>query len=146
MRWLYVKQNPFSNLRFGYKSAEKTRRKLLVLLNSYSFFETYRSHPQTKEELCEVKLHTTLDKWIISKLNDLIGKVTKYLDEYDAYRASSAIEDFFINDLSLWYIRRSRKRFQKNDCFFFSIFTGNNTDVLSYFFIVFINFQDAGSD
>lgn len=119
MRWLYIRQNPVSNLRFGYKSMKEVERKLLTLLNTYNFFETYKSHSQStlSNSVFEVGLQTTsgssLDKWIISKLNGLVGKVTKCLDEYDAFHASSLIEDFFINDLSLWYIRRSRKRFQQ---------------------------------
>jgi len=116
MRWMYVKQNPVSNLRFGYNVAQETRRKLLVLWNSYTFFKTYVSSEEkipNEHELLNSK--SLLDKWILSRLNSLIIKVTKSLDKYDAYRASLSIEDFFINDLSLWYIRRSRKRFHSTD-------------------------------
>ena len=113
MRWMYAKQNPIYNLRFGYNTLEETKRKILFLWNSFSFFETYvskKEFPKTAE-LSESK--NILDKWITSKLNNLIGKVTKSLDNYNPAKASSLIEKFFINDLSLWYIRRSRKRFQK---------------------------------
>jgi len=58
------------------------------------------------------KNQNLLDRWIVSRLNRLIEAVTESLDNFDAARASLAIEEFFINDLSLWYIRRSRKRFQ----------------------------------
>jgi len=53
-----------------------------------------------------------LDRWILSKLNNLISDVTERLDNYDITGAARLIDDFVINDLSLWYIRRSRKRFQ----------------------------------
>ncbi len=113
MRWMYVKQNPVYNLRFGYKIAKETQRKLLTLWNSYTFFETYVSKkeiPKPKSQIPKPK--NVLDKWIVSRLNRLIGAVIKSLENFDAAGASSAIENFFINDLSLWYIRRSRKRFQ----------------------------------
>ncbi len=115
MRWMYLRQNPVFNLRFGYKVAEETKRKLLTLWNSYTFFETYVS----KKELSiinyqfSIKSKNLLDKWIISRLNNLIEKVTRSLNRYNAVAASLAIEQFFIEDLSLWYIRRSRKRFQR---------------------------------
>jgi len=54
-----------------------------------------------------------LDKWILSRLSNLIEKVTKNLDKYNPASASRAIEEFFIEDLSLWHIRRSRSRFQR---------------------------------
>lgn len=52
-----------------------------------------------------------MDRWIISRLNNLIEKVARNLDRYNVSVATLAIEKFFIDDLSLWYIRRSRKRF-----------------------------------
>jgi len=120
MRWMYVRQNPVYNLRFGYKIAKETQRKLLTLWNSYTFFQTYTSIEEirkptvhTQQKFTIPKSKNILDKWINSRLNRLITQVTQSLDNFDAARASSAIEDFFINDLSLWYIRRSRKRFQR---------------------------------
>ena len=111
MRWMYAGQNPVNNLRFGYKTAEEVRRKILTLWNSYAFFKTYvlkEEFPKKSESPASKSL---LDKWILSRLNNLIGKVTNFLDDYDVNRTNSAIENFFINDLSLWYIRRSRKKF-----------------------------------
>jgi len=51
-----------------------------------------------------------LDRWILSRLNQLIKTVTERLDDYDNAQASKAIEDFVVNELSTWYIRRSRDR------------------------------------
>ncbi|GAI45010.1 unnamed protein product, partial [marine sediment metagenome] len=80
----------------------------------YTFFETYVSKKEIPNPKSQIpKSKNILDKWINSRLNRLITQVTQSLDNFDAARASSAIEDFFINDLSLWYIRRSRKRFQR---------------------------------
>lgn len=114
MRWMYAKQNPVDNLRFGYNAAEETKRKLLTIYNVIEFFITYIPRQQYPEKEETPKSKNILDKWIISRLNNIIVKVTKSLDDFDAMRATLAIEDFFINDLSLWYIRRSRKRFQKS--------------------------------
>jgi len=52
-----------------------------------------------------------LDRWVISRLNNLIKDTTQKLDKYDVTGAARAIENFVIEDLSLWYIRRSRRRF-----------------------------------
>jgi len=113
MRWMYVKQNPVYNLKFGWKRGEETKRKLLTLWNSFIFFQTYADKPEFPEKLVLPKTNNILDQWIISRLNNLIGKVTRNLDRYNVAVASVAIEKFFIDDLSLWYIRRSRQRFQK---------------------------------
>ncbi|KKQ91313.1 MAG: Isoleucyl-tRNA synthetase [Candidatus Azambacteria bacterium GW2011_GWA2_39_10] len=111
MRWLYVKQNPADNLKFGYAPAKEHERKLMNLWNSFTFFKTYSS---TIENLkFKIENSSLLDKWILSRLSNLIEKVTKNLDKYNPASASRAIEEFFIEDLSLWHIRRSRSRFQR---------------------------------
>ena len=128
MRWMYVKQSPVLNLLFGYNAAKEIKRKLLTLWNSFIFFKTYtgeekflqdKAFPKTNREQDvpyigrRTARYNILDKWILSRLNNLIDKITKNLDEYNSAAASAAIEEFFIEDLSLWYIRRSRSRFQK---------------------------------
>ena len=109
MRWMYAKQNPADNLKFGYGTAKEFERKLMNLWNSLNFFKTYVA----KSQKSKVKSQNLLDRWILSRLNNLIEKVTKSLDKYNPASASRAIEGFFIEDLSLWYIRRSRARFQR---------------------------------
>jgi len=113
MRWMYAKQNPYSNMRFGYNIGKENQRKLLTLWNCYTFFNTYKSGRQGEEEL--------LEKWILSRFNKLIKKAKESLDKFDAASASNAIEHFFIEDLSLWYIRRSRKRFEKAEKTLFQV-------------------------
>ena len=116
MRWMYVRQNPADNLKFGYGAAKEAERKLMNLWNSFTFFKTYSSN-QKIVSLREIprrgKNSSLLDKWVLSRLNNLIEKVTKNLDKYNPASASRAIEEFFIHDLSLWHIRRSRSRFQR---------------------------------
>ncbi len=111
MRWLYARQNPAENLKFGYGPIEEIKRRLLILWNSFIFFETYGS----KESLTVKKPKNILDRWILSRLNSLLEEAEKNLNKYDAARFTISLERFFIDDLSLWYIRRSRKRFQQTE-------------------------------
>jgi len=109
-RWMYVTQNPSENLLFGYKKGDEVRRKFhLLLWNIYNFFVTYANVDKVQSfGKLDVKL-ALLDEWILSKLNGLIVYVTKNLENYDAQNASLAIQGF-VDDLSTWYIRRSRER------------------------------------
>jgi len=110
MRWMYVTQNPADNLLFGYHKADEVRRKFhLMLWNIYNFFVTYANIDKFKSQKSAVKSQNVLDRWILSRLNQLIQTVTQSLEKYDAFTASHAIEDF-VNDLSTWYVRRSRNR------------------------------------
>ncbi|MBN2280911.1 MAG: isoleucine--tRNA ligase [Candidatus Marinimicrobia bacterium] len=116
MRWMYSNHNPFTNLNFGYSIATDTRKKLITLWNSYSFFATYAEldgfDPQ--KHVVENKDLAELDLWLKARLNQLIREVT---EDYDEYRVDKAMKeiDIFIEDLSNWYIRRSRRRFWKSD-------------------------------
>jgi isoleucyl-tRNA synthetase len=116
MRWVYIRQNPVLNLNFGYHLASEIRRKILTLWNVYSFFATYASidkwDPQKNKKI-EFKNLSLLDKWILSKLYQLIDFSTKELEEFRAYNLMNQIEKF-IDDLSVWYVRRSRRRFWKS--------------------------------
>ncbi len=97
-----------------------------VLANSLRFWQLYRKNHESRimnkgEELnfhnSEFIIHNSklslLDKWLLSKWNNLIDLVTKSLDEYDATAASREIEKFVIEDLSNWWIRRSRDKFSR---------------------------------
>ncbi len=114
MRWMYTSQNSVNNLLFGYHRADEVRRRFyLILWNVYSFFVTYANlvgwQPK-KMENGKGKMENILDRWILSRLNQTIAKVTVSLENYDAQSASDDIEKFVIDDLSAWYIRRSRDR------------------------------------
>lgn len=113
MRWMFVRQDPAQNMLFGYKTADETRRQFhLKLWNIYNFFVTYAnadSWSPAKGINDKVPSTDILDKWIFERLDQVIDTVTKALDEYNAFTASNAI-DSFVDDLSLWYIRRSRDR------------------------------------
>jgi isoleucyl-tRNA synthetase len=95
--------------------AEVTRRFLSTLWNVYSFFVTYanidRFTPGGEGVSAEP---SELDRWIISELNQLIADVDSGLDTYNPTEAGRRIEGF-VDDLSNWYVRRSRRRFWKSE-------------------------------
>lgn len=101
------------DLNFSEKGVEEVvKRLILTYWNSYSFFVTYASivnFKPKKKELSEI-----LDFWAISRLNSTVIKVTEKLDNYELPAAARSIEEF-VDDLSNWYIRRSRKRFASKD-------------------------------
>jgi isoleucyl-tRNA synthetase len=111
-RWyFYTINQPGDAKLFAEKDIDGVlKRFIFTLWNCYLFWETYGE--KTRAKLTEKNL-TLLDKWIISKLNKLIEDEADLLDKYDVTGAARIIEKFSIEDLSLWYIRRSRRRFQK---------------------------------
>ncbi len=113
MRWMYMRHNPEDNFNFGYLAADEVKRKLLVLQNVYTFFTTYVKKEEFPVSADFGAPKSALDKWIVSKMEHLVVLVEFSSDKYDITKAVNAMEDFFINDLSLWYVRRSRKRFHE---------------------------------
>jgi isoleucyl-tRNA synthetase len=117
MRWAYCAQNPAANLNFGYGLLDDVRRRfILPLWNVVSFFTTYAS----LEPLDFAALVTQqpslgmLDRWLLSSLARLVATVRERLDDYDPAAAARALEAF-VDDLSTWYVRRSRRRFWKSE-------------------------------
>jgi isoleucyl-tRNA synthetase len=111
LRWyLYTATRPGDARRFSDKLvSESLRRFLLTLWNTYSFFVTYANLDQF------IPADTTgetsdLDRWVLSELNALVRKVTNCLEDYDPTTSGRAIQEF-VEDLSNWYVRRSRRRF-----------------------------------
>lgn len=113
MRWIYAGSNIQTNLNFGYGKAQDATRKLLTLWNVYSFFVTYARLDNWVPAQVAVEPENELDKWVLSRLHSLIAEVTESLEALDAAKATHAIE-LFIDDLSNWYVRLSRRRFWKN--------------------------------
>jgi isoleucyl-tRNA synthetase len=113
MRWMYCSNKAETNLIFGYAGAETVKKRFLIpLWNIYSFFVTYANLDQwTPADAAET--FSQLDRWMRSKLQHLIRDVTDALNAYDAYAATIAFQQF-VDELSTWYIRRSRRRFWKS--------------------------------
>ena len=125
MRWMYCAQKPENNLLFGYNRAEEVRRGFLIpLWNVYSFFVTYAAmdgwqpdpagfDPQMPEGATPVS-DNPLDRWILARLNDVTARVNEALENSDAFAMTLAVEPF-VEDLTNWYVRRSRRRFWKSE-------------------------------
>jgi isoleucyl-tRNA synthetase len=109
---MYARQNPADNMLFGYQVADEVRRRFhLKIWNVYNFFVTYANLDGWKpgEPGKNPKAGGSLDKWILIRLNQTVESVTENLEKFDAFLASFEVEKF-VDDLSLWYIRRSRDR------------------------------------
>jgi isoleucyl-tRNA synthetase len=91
---------------------ESVRRFLLTLWNTYSFFVTY-ANLDGWTPAAEGGEPSELDRWVLSELNLTVERVTKELDEYNPTDAGRAVQEF-VEDLSNWYVRRSRRRFWKS--------------------------------
>jgi len=116
-RWyFYTVNQPGDAKLFSEKDVDQALKKfILTFWNSFVFLKTYNKNSKlkTQNSKLQAKTQNLLDKWITSKLNRLIQTVTEKLDKYDITSTARAVENFVVEDLSLWYIRRSRKRFQK---------------------------------
>lgn len=124
MRWMYCNHKPEQNLLFGYHRADEVRRQFLIpLWNVYNFFVTYakldewqppKDEGQNSHSSFVTRHSSILDKWILARLNQVVAKVTANFENYDAYAATLAIQDL-LEDLTNWYVRRSRRRFWKSE-------------------------------
>ncbi len=116
LRWYLLASVPAENIhRFSTQMVAETMRKvLLTLWNTYSFFVLYANIDRFVPQPSVLATFAELDNWIISELNRLVAEVTKALDSYDPTSAARYIQSF-IDDLSNWYVRRSRRRFWKSE-------------------------------
>jgi isoleucyl-tRNA synthetase len=119
MRWMYCNHKPEQNLLFGYHRADEVRRQFLIpLWNVYNFFITYAKLDgwTPGADLAQVITGSTnpLDKWIVARLNEVITQVTISFENYDAFAATLVIQPL-LDDLTNWYVRRSRRRFWRSE-------------------------------
>ena len=115
LRWyLYTASPPGQERRFSSDLVGDVIRSFtLTLWNVYSFFITY-ANLDKPQGLTLTAAANDLDRWLLSELNVLVRDVTKAYEEYDVLNATRPIEKF-VENLSTWYVRRSRRRFWKND-------------------------------
>jgi len=116
MRWMFTAHNPEHNLLFGYHVGDRVRKKIIQLWNSYAFFATYAAvdgFDPTAHDLIKQDL-TIMDRWILSKLNNFVKNSRQDLDNFKADLMMNKF-DVFLDELSNWYIRRSRRRFWKTE-------------------------------
>jgi isoleucyl-tRNA synthetase len=120
VRWYMItNSNPWDNLRFNLDGVTEVRNKFFgTLANTYNFFALYANIDGFKinesQRVPKEKL-TELDRWILSKLNSLIGEVDGYYADYEPTKAGRAIQDFVCDQLSNWYVRLGRKRFWRGE-------------------------------
>ena len=118
VRWyFYSNSAPWLPNRFSAKNVSEAQRKFLgTLWNTYAFYVLYAEIDKfdpTKHEL-EIDKLSALDKWILSKLNGVIADVDKNLGEYKITEATRSMIAF-VDELSNWYVRRSRERFWNSE-------------------------------
>ena len=114
IRWyFYINSAPWLPNRFHGKAVQEGQRKFLgTLWNTYAFFVLYANidnFDATKHRL-EYDALSVMDKWLLSKLNTVVKEVDGHLDHYRIPEAARALDDF-VDEMSNWYVRRSRERF-----------------------------------
>jgi isoleucyl-tRNA synthetase len=117
VRWyFYTSTQVGENYRTGDAALRETVQQLFIpLWNCYSFFVTYARLDgfDPSQPAVSVAERHVLDRWLLSKLSGLVAAVSSGLDSYDANEPARRIQRF-VDDLSNWYIRRSRRRFWKS--------------------------------
>jgi isoleucyl-tRNA synthetase len=116
MRWyLYTASPPGQERRFSSSLvSEVVRNFTLTLWNTYSFFVTYANLDHWQPDPTMTPEYSHLDRWVLSALNTLVRDVTDAMENYDVIAATRPIETF-VDQLSNWYLRRSRRRFWKSE-------------------------------
>lgn len=116
LRWyLLASGSPWLPKKFDYESLRDTANRFLgSIRNLYNFFSMYAEIDGFAPR-GDVKSASLLDRWIVSRYNSTVREVTDMLDRYELTRAARAIQAFVIDELSNWYLRRSRRRFWKNE-------------------------------
>ncbi len=119
MRWMYARRRPEDNILFGYGAADESRRELLVLWHSFRFFFDYAclagwTASSGTAARSGGRPAAVLDRWLLSRTAALAETVHRELSDFDP-RGASLVIKAFVDDLSQWYLRRSRRRFSRND-------------------------------
>jgi isoleucyl-tRNA synthetase len=115
-RWyLYTASPPGQERRFSADLVgEVVRTFILTLWNTYSFFVTYANLDKWQPDPSVTPEYSALDRWLLSSLNALVRDVTHAMETYDVLGATRPLEAF-VDQLSNWYLRRSRRRFWKSE-------------------------------
>jgi isoleucyl-tRNA synthetase len=118
-RWyLITNASPWDNLKFDIEGIREVQRKFFgTLFNTYQFFVLYANVDgfSFRESTIPCADRPEIDRWILSSLHSLIGRVRQHMDDYEPTLAGRAIEEFVDGQLSNWYVRLSRRRFWKGE-------------------------------
>ena len=114
IRWyFYTSSAPWLPKRFSGKAVQEGQRKFMgTLWNTYAFFALYANidNFDASKYTLEYDKLPVMDKWLLSKLNSTVAEVDSNLDQYRIPEAAKALQDF-VDEMSNWYVRRSRERF-----------------------------------
>ncbi len=118
-RWYLVTNSPpWRPTLFDEEGLVEVQRKFFgTLVNTYSFFALYANIDgfNFKDALIPYEERPEIDRWIISKLNALVEEYEQLMNDYDVTKAARAVSSYTIDQLSNWYVRRSRRRFWKSE-------------------------------
>ena len=118
-RWyLITNASPWESVKFDIEGIKEVQRKFFgTLYNTYQFFALYANVDgfSFREAYIQPAERPEIDRWILSSINTLIGKVTASLDDYEPTLAGRLIEEFVDEHLSNWYVRLCRRRFWKGE-------------------------------
>ena len=118
-RWYMISNAPpWDNLKFDIEGVGEVQRRFFgTFQNTYNFFALYANLDgfTGKEPQIELTKRTESDRWVLSKLHNLIKVVDAALEDYDLTKGARAVQDFVTDDLSNWYVRLNRKRFWKGE-------------------------------
>jgi isoleucyl-tRNA synthetase len=118
-RWYLVTGSPpWRTTLFDENGIGEVQRKFFgTLVNTYSFFVLYANIDDFNfsEEAIPYEERPEIDRWIIAKLSSVIEDYENYMNNYDVTKAARLVSDFTIDELSNWYVRRSRRRFWKSE-------------------------------
>lgn len=118
-RWYLITSSPpWRTTLFDEDGIIEVQRKFFgTLINTYSFFVLYANidNFNFKEEIIPYIERPEIDRWIIAKLSSVVQEFESLMNNYDVTKAARLVSDFTIDELSNWYVRRSRRRFWKSE-------------------------------
>jgi isoleucyl-tRNA synthetase len=118
-RWYLVSSSPpWRTTLFDVEGLAEVQRKFFgTLMNTYQFFAIYANidNFRFEEDFIPYEERPEIDRWIITKVNTLVKEYEENMENYDVTRAARAVSSFTIDQLSNWYVRRSRRRFWKSE-------------------------------
>jgi isoleucyl-tRNA synthetase len=117
MRWLYCSQPPSQPLRFGYGMAEDVKRRFLTFWNCVKFLVDYGNVQGFRPAWSELEPQgdlVSLDRWLVERANAFVRAAAAGYEDYETVAVMREFEEY-VDDLSNWYIRRSRRRFWGDD-------------------------------
>ncbi|HKG44743.1 MAG TPA: isoleucine--tRNA ligase [Gaiellaceae bacterium] len=115
VRWQFCSQNPSQNVNFGFGPAEAVKRRLLTVWNSVGFLVTYANIAVWEPQWgAKPTSQHSLDRWLVARTGQLVAEAEAAYGRSWTPGVTAAVETF-VEDLSNWYIRRSRRRFWDGD-------------------------------